>query len=277
MDARQKLFLEALTGVDGALALSKATELSVEVARAVVPRVIMAWLDIVGRGDFDGTVPGLTNTLSFKKSESGYSGSIECEKDLSAAPYAFKDASIYHLAGSVALAMGVEDGPSTDIQQDVLAKLGRSVDLLVKSRIVLDAVERSKKAKKAEKPANEKISLPGAPAAPIQVGVPTPPTAVQPEVGADTPLAAGSSERPPKAKAIKKTIRISKSQLQSSCPICKQGHFEKYRFVGCPCLSDLAKSVKTIHSKAGLVLEVAASVDEDALATLIESLHEKAV
>ena len=59
------LFLEEILGQCGAQALKKASDRSPEVESILVPRAIIAWLDL--QDSFDGPLPGIENShLNFQ-------------------------------------------------------------------------------------------------------------------------------------------------------------------------------------------------------------------
>lgn len=105
MDTRKIQFLKAVIGEDGGRALAKAAAQSADLEWAILPRVIMAWLEVVGEGQYQDHLPGVQGAnLTFKKSESGFVGSIDIGDDV----YTFVDASLNHVAGSVAVALGAD-------------------------------------------------------------------------------------------------------------------------------------------------------------------------
>lgn len=136
MDPRKLQFLAAVVGDDGARALRKAAEHAEELDHAIFPRTILAWLDVTSRFGHEGTVPGIEDVkLSFKKSEQGFDGYVTLDGEL----HRFDQASIDHLAGCIAVALGLDHervAPTANAQK--LAKLGKSIDLLVKSRVALE-------------------------------------------------------------------------------------------------------------------------------------------
>jgi hypothetical protein len=139
MDPRKLQFLQAIVGIDGAAALAKAAERAVELEAAILPRVIMAWLEVMSNG-YDGEVPGQESRFAFAKSEKGYEGHIVVDEGL----HQFKDASLFHLAGCVAAALGLDhERVSPMAKSEQLAKLGKSIDLLVKSRVVQEMAKTS--------------------------------------------------------------------------------------------------------------------------------------
>src|SRR5688572_26210858 len=156
MDPRRLSFLEAVVGPDGARALAKAVQ-DPALEWAIFPRVVMAWLEVAGTADYDDALPGVDDTkLTFKKSEAFFTGSINIGSDV----YTFDNASLFHVAGSVAVALGSDADPSPALKSSTtLSRLGKSIDLLVKARTL-----RKAKAKTGGGAGGNQ--LPGAAAAP---------------------------------------------------------------------------------------------------------------
>lgn len=258
-------FLTAVLGNDGAQALQKAADRSEDLGNALVPRAILSWLNAATKYDFDGAIPGVTNTyVSFSKSEKGFSGSI----DLHGENYAFKDASIFHLAASVATAINVND-ISTGARSSEIEKLGRSVDLLAKTRILSDALSKAEKEKQEKsyecqgkdectdvgcitrghvleknKDSHGGAASKGAAASAVAPAMPLPPTAVQPEqprITAKLPKLPGSAQAP---KVIK--VELTKTEANKECSMCGQSQFSDDKFKGCLCLRALAKGSKVM-------------------------------
>lgn len=260
MDPRKHAFLQAVVGGDGAKALAKAAS-SPDLEWAIFPRVVMSWLEVVGHaGDYDADLPGAPDTkLKLEKAEDGaYRGSINIGDQL----YAFDDASLYHVAGSVAVALGTDhDRAPQLLRSSALAKLGKNIDLLVKSRALRKAQEQRRQQSLPKKRSN----LPGQAAAPQGATPPTPPTAVQ------------SAQVRPNAipKLPKKRnpgIKVTKAEVRSVCGTCGTTQFDANGYVGCPCFAALAKSVKTKSTPDGWILELP-GWDLDALIALAENLR----
>ncbi len=137
---RQRGFLQATLGVDGAKALEKALK-SESFAAAIVPRTILSWVNLAARFDYEGPVPGVENTyFTFKKSENGgFNGGITIGKEM----FKYQDASIYHVAGTVAVALGLPTARiPTETGTKTLQRLGKSIDTLVKARVAVQALNK---------------------------------------------------------------------------------------------------------------------------------------
>lgn len=147
MDPTKLSFLIQILGADGAKALCKAADRNIEIESVLVPRAILAWLGLVGRSDYEGDLPGVSNTyLSFTKSEEAYTGSVTIGSDV----YNFDRAPLMHLAASVAVAIGVDADKFDPGLRDLdLARLGKSIDLLVKARHVAAQIAAGEELMKA--------------------------------------------------------------------------------------------------------------------------------
>lgn len=136
---RASSFLIGVLGEDGARAFKKALANGDSLQTAVVPRAIMSWLDQV-QGGYSGTIPGLEKHLEFRKSEKGYDGAI----GIGSGRYSFKNASSYHIAAGIAVALGLEKTRIDTRTRDVtLQRLGKSIDVLVKARGASSRLEKS--------------------------------------------------------------------------------------------------------------------------------------
>jgi hypothetical protein len=134
MISRKLQFLQAVVGEDGARALSKAAERAVELDQAIFPRTILAWLDVHSSYGHEGVVPGIDSVpFQFKKTEKGFDGSIAVNGEM----HCFRDASLDHVAGCVAVALELDhERISSQVRPEQIMKLGKSIDLLVKSQLV---------------------------------------------------------------------------------------------------------------------------------------------
>src|ERR1035437_505232 len=153
--ARQICFLRAVLGSDGYEAIAKASQRYPALVQTLVPRTLLSWAALVGQYGYEGQVPGCENTfLEFNKSEPCYSGALTLGSDT----IPFVDASVYRLAAHLAVALDIGDGtPPAEFRGVDLQRLGKSIDLLVRSRVVTDHLRKAA------------FKLPGA-------GLPRPPT-----------------------------------------------------------------------------------------------------
>jgi hypothetical protein len=125
-------FLIGVLGEEGAKALSKAAERSKPLGGVILPRAILAWLDIADQ--HEGELPGVQNTyLSFSKSSEydEYSGSISISDEV----FSFQNQSKVYLASAIAVSiLGVESlDVDCTLRDHDLTNLGKSIDLLAKA------------------------------------------------------------------------------------------------------------------------------------------------
>jgi hypothetical protein len=280
MDPRKLSFLQAVIGHDGARALTKATGHSTDLDWALFPRVIISWLEVAGHAtEFADNLPGTGVAFSFRKHEDAFTGSI----DLGDHVYKFHDATLYHVAGSVAVALGAAPETAPEMTHPALAKLGKSIDLLVRSRTLRKMQEKHAGGAKGAKP-------PGATAAPRPPMGPAGPVAVQPNQPSQVGTKTGTSNKPTKAagsspatsatpklpgvRPPKKPlpgIKIGKAEIRA-CSACGGKQFTGDRYTGCLCFSDLSKSVKTTVVANSYLLEFGSGWTVDAITTLAENL-----
>lgn len=135
-------FMAAALGTDGAQALRKAAERDPRLDQILIPRAIVGWLSFTTAHEYEGQIPGIENSyVQFQKSEDGFSGSVTFNEGV----YSFENASVYHLAASIALALGVETGPlDAKVRDAVLVKLGKSIDTLVKAQVLTQELKNAK-------------------------------------------------------------------------------------------------------------------------------------
>lgn len=272
MDDRKFSFLKAVLGVDGASSLKKAADRYNDLEGAIVPRAIMAWLGVVSREDYEGGLPGVDDSyLDFAKNDDGtFSGSIAIGDGI----FPFSNASVFHLAASVALSLGAsleaENLSSVD-----MVKLGKSIDILVKAKYVSGTEMLTK-------------AIPGPPNTPKVRGVPVAPTPPskqvgQPDVPASQKPAKAPKEAPkPKHKIPKlrvtmpnkttKSLEIPEKALKHECGECGQKLIKNEQFVGCLCFRDTARYVRLSKSGAHYSLTFSKSLDEDAVVAILDTL-----
>lgn len=287
-------FLTAVLGSDGATALQKAADRSEDLGNALVPRAILSWLNAATKYDFDGAIPGVGNTfVSFSKSEKGFTGSI----DLHGENYNFKDASIFHLAASVATAIDVND-ISTGARSSEIEKLGKSCDLLAKTRILSDALSKAEKEKQEKsyecpgkdectdagcitrghvleksKESHHGAASKGSAASAVAPAMPLAPTTVQPEqprITSKLPKLPGTAQPPKVSKSM--TVNISKNEAERGCSMCGKTQFVENKFKGCICLRALAKSSVVNIDEYGYIVKLGDDWDRDAILTLFECI-----
>ena len=177
MDPRKLSFLQAVIGADGAGALTKATNQHPDLEWAIFPRVVMSWLEAAAHaGEYAEALPGTNIHLSFRKNEDSFSGHVSIGPEI----YSFRDATLYHVAGSVAVALGASPEHAPELKSPALAKLGKSVDLLVRSRTLRKMQQRHGGAKGTQPLGQAASAIP--PAAPAAPTPPQPKPTAPPQV-----------------------------------------------------------------------------------------------
>lgn len=277
MDPRKIQFLQAVIGPDGARALTKATSQSADLEWAIFPRVVMSWLEVVSHAAYNDAIPGTDDIkLALRKHEDGWSGSVNIGDEV----YGFRDTTLYHVAGAVAVALGASPDTAPELRHPALAKLGKSVDLLVKSRTLRKMQEKHQGGAKGQ--------APGTAAAPKGPLPPQGPVAVQPKQPSQVGTTVGTAVKPKKPGSMssnpnpaiklpgvkppkKPTLKVAKSEVRA-CGACGGSQFKSDRYTGCACFADLAKSVRTVVANNAYVLEFGSGWDADAIATLAENL-----
>lgn len=263
MDSKAK-FIEGVLGTDGAQALKKVSAISPALENALLPRTIIAWLNISARGDFEGELPGVANTyLSFKKNDQSYSGVVSIEDE----NYSFTNASLYHLAASIAVALGA-DGDQVDpaLRNRDLVNLGKSIETLAKARVVVRELK------------NRKAEPPGAQAAPQAQGAPQtamPGQKQSPQVR--PPAAKPPALKPPKGPktSIPKlpSLKMAMSEAGKECGICGLPQFKGNVFTGCLCFRDLAKSTTVTTEGSTFILDFGREWDRESLSVFLETVN----
>ena len=167
MDDRKFKFLRGVLGLDGAMALTKAAERSSHIGSALLPRTILAWLGVAARSDYEGDLPGVDNTyIQFAKSEDHYTGSISIGEVI----YSFEKANLYHLAASIAVALGSDhEGIPPALRDLDIQRLGKNIDTLAKARVAIAELKRQRTSPEelfkaiAEIPAGAQVGTGGQP------------------------------------------------------------------------------------------------------------------
>jgi hypothetical protein len=287
MDTRKVEFLKAVVGDQGAAALIKAAARSVSIENVLVPRAIMAWLGVIGRFDYEGEIPGVDDTyLDFAKNEDGlYDGSIAVGDGV----FPFENANGFQLAASIAVALG-SDQPLDEVRDSELARLGKSIDIMAKAKMVTDleielakarpgppnpqkpqgpptaATPQMKQPKMQVKPPKTPKGAPKNPIAPkAKVSLPKPPNPAKMTPGAQQNRAFKSE----------KQFALNDANLLAACPECGLKLIKNEKFVGCMCLRDLAKNVALTKYEGRHYISFRTELDADAVSVVLETLGVK--
>lgn len=248
-------FLKHVLGEDGQRAFERANSRIPMLEGALGPRTILSWLTTSVRVNYEGEIPGLNNSyISLEKSDQGFNGALTIGDDV----HSFDNADILHVAAAVAVALGVEDAAINPLVKNTdISKLGKSIDLLVKARVIASAqiaklVEESSSAEESEV---EKQEMPGGAAVPKKPKEPEGPQAPQ-AVAPST----NANAKPPMAK---KELVVKKSDTEYECSECGMKQFRAGRFTGCMCVRALAKNVKTIDAGDSYRLQISGLNPDD--------------
>lgn len=136
-DSSSTSFLKSVLGDDGAEALRKANVRVPSLGAVLAPRTIISWLSTAVRVDYEGEIPGLENSyVNLQKSDDGYTGEMTVGDQV----VSFDNSDVLHVAATIAVALGVDDAVDPSVKNTDISKLGKSIDLLVKARVVSSAV-----------------------------------------------------------------------------------------------------------------------------------------
>jgi len=252
-------FLKYVLGDDGHKAFENANHRLPTLGAALAPRTVISWLNTAVMSTYEGEIPGLTNSyITLNKSEDGtFSGAITVDDSV----HSFTSADLLHVAAAVTLSLGLGDLQiDPQVKSTDISKLGKSIDMLVKARIVARTVFETLK-----KPM-EKVETPGSAAAPKEpkgFQAPQPPTSVTPNTN--------QTVKPP---MVKKELIIKKSEAHHECPECGLRQFRNDRFVGCLCLRFLSKNTTSIVTPDGdYRLKLGREWDQESVVILMDSLR----
>lgn len=255
MKPQHTQFLASVLGQTGSEAMVRAVDRNEALESVLLPRSILSWINTVGKFGHDGTIPGIDGShIQFQKSEDGFTGSVNIYDFV----YDFEKASVFHLASSLALALDVAPN-DINVKDLDIERLGKSIDMLIKAKLIKD-FELDKAA--PDQGGGGAGAIPSIPAA-----QPLGPAPAATKV-AEAPKMA---PRKPKTKLpIPSRIKVTKSEMGHKCGLCGKGSFLDSIYVGCSCLSDLAKSV---HSNVDTnELTLGDDWDSDAILALLESI-----
>lgn len=137
-------FLQNVLGEDGAEALMKAVRKSFALEAALLPRTLLSWVTLASAYDYNGPIPGMEQKsfIEFRKSEKEF----RFDGAMTVGEYTipFVEASIYRLAAHLAVALDVpQDVINDELRGLDLGKLGKSIDLLIKSRVAREALDKA--------------------------------------------------------------------------------------------------------------------------------------
>lgn len=269
-------FLKSVLGDDGAEALRKANQRVPTLGAALAPRTIISWLTTAIRINYEGEIPGLDNSyIALQKSAGGFTGAMTLGDEL----FKFEGSDLIDVAAAVGVALGL-DGLRIDpmLKTTDLSKLGKSIDMLVKARIIAETAAKEIEASREESSEEsgeessvdgiEKDELPGhanPPKGPKEPEAPKP---------ADPTAPSTNKRAAPKPPGMAKKELVIKKSADHGCPECGLKQFKRNEFSGCMCFRALSKSVSTKVDGDYYVLTLNRSQwDDDAIQTLLSSFR----
>jgi hypothetical protein len=280
VDSKRYGFLKAVLGQDGAVALRKAADRLGGLEDVILPRAILAWLSVAARNDYEGSIPGIDDSyLDFTKNQNGsYSGSIAMGEGV----FPFQNATTFNLAASIALALGAEQFTDNFKELD-LVKLGKSIEIMAKAKFVSNADELAKGAPGPAHLGTKDEVIQGPKGAPI------PQTKQQAKGGKPikAPKVAPKTAKLPQAKApalkvrlpgvkapsvATKSFALSEGAGQDGCDECGLPLIKADRFVGCMCFKAMARHVTLSKNQGKTYITFSQAIDEDGIATILETL-----
>ena len=277
-------FLKEILGKDGYSAINRAMEKLPALKSVIIPRAIYSWVETQGKLGYEGGIPTLDiSYLSLSKNENGrLDGAILIDNVM----YTFQDSDPLHITASVGVALNLDVEPIDEsLKSKDLTMLGKSIDLLVKTEIVKrkkkeleeseESSSSSEESSELEKGKEAMVGAPG-PANEPRIDEPDKPKTPRRQ-GSYNPRGTHVQEpniAPQQGRDISKfKLKITKSESKRTCLECGLHMFERDTFVGCACLRDLSKSVKTEKYQDFFLLKSKA-LDEEAASLIIEYLKE---
>ena len=249
-------FLEKILGA-GYIAVEPLLKTGLE--GVVVARTAVSWLRNSPVGDLNCGV------LLLSKTENGISGCIE----FGGGDYLFTDASNEHAAAAIVTSLGVSLDKAIVKDLDI-AKLGKTIDLLVKS---------VNKKRIADKPGIGQVAKPMKPKLPDPVPPQIPQIKTKGRISSIPSIRQQQKPDPramvPPTLPIKPgipNIKLSEKEMVRKCEVCGLCQCNKNQFVGCSCFKGLSKSVKSQLIPGGLQLSFDGNWDLDAVETLLEAV-----
>jgi hypothetical protein len=258
-------FLDRIVGVVGRNALNKAIAAIPPIGSVVIPRAIVSWLSVISKVGFEGEIPGMEQSyLTLTKAEDE---KLTGAMTIGGQMYTFEGADLLHVAASLGVALGIDLEPiDENLRNKDLTKLGKSIDLLVKSEFIKQAkLTKANDDSTAAAPPNEQREA-------KEQAIPLTPVK-QPAVNAKSSNT-GPTQKPNLALGQgQKAVKVTKAEAGKVCSECGSQLFKSEKFTGCMCLTGLSKNVKTESTPDGFLLTFKA-ISEDELLTLINIIKD---
>ncbi len=251
--SRSVRFLKAVIGENGTVALLKSVESNPQFENVILPRAIYSWLNAIE--EYNGKLPGTLIPLNLQKNDLGFSGDIAVNDTL----LKFENDSVFRVMGSISIALNSKS-ISANIKEHDLMRLGKNIDILVKSNIAKKRVTSLSELKsrikgktlKKEDPASAKQGF-------TRAGKPSEPK--QP-LGFEEPTYVQTKQQ-------FQTKRFGKSELNTRCGGCSMLLFKNEEFRGCLCFHELAKYTTTLKKGDDILLSFGKEWDNEALLALL--------
>jgi hypothetical protein len=258
-------FIISIIGESGARALKKASERSAALCSIIPPRVIVGWLKFLNHltGGYEGSIPGVGNSyLNLKKTETGYYGDIALDGGV----LNFQNQSLEQVAAMVASVIGVSETIfPADLKNVELANLGKSIDLLIKSKVVTDQLRADTLLKAGGEAGGDGGGHAGG----------TAPSAALSSTGKRmnslpaTPKTNGPAK--PTLKAPPK-LTLSEKEANKVCDVCGSSQMKNGKVKGCFCFRDLIKKTEVQPDGTGFVLHLGGCWDYESVLTFQETV-----
>ena len=241
MDNQIKDFLVGIIGVQGQKVVERLCKNSPELESVIIPRALMSWVSVLSNLEkFDGPVPGIQNSqLKFEKIKKNYNGEIKINETL----VKFENDGILKVAATLAVNLNMDvEGISKEVDRNKLAILGKTLDLITKSKFITDYKSSVKEAE-ISKSVKTEVANPGK-VAKIKFT---------------------------KKEPLAKSFKVSFEEMAKFCEVCGNKQFNKSDFVGCKCLQAMAKSTYTTKTNNGCVVKFKGKEwDEEALSAFLK-------
>ncbi len=242
----RELFLTEVLSATGYNALQDACAGASDLQDLVLLRSISGWVDLVSRSGHDGVIPGTEVNASFAKSDTGFTGTV----DLDNQRLYFENRSPEYVCSLVTVVVAPALKPMVYPKSQSIAKLGKSIDCLLKVKLVENTLEKDAGRSKA--------------AAPIEAIPPEPPLPMQPPQ-----VKTGLQKKLGLRKMLK--LKLKKNYVDIACAICKEKMFTKTKFLGCDCVE--AQGVLLKNDNAIPTLEFGANWSPDEVLELLEVIY----
>lgn len=221
------------------------------------PLAVVAW--VKGIDGWNSEIPGNPGSkLLLVKNATGIDGFVHLESTT----IKLDSSSPSRAAASILAFLSPESIPlfKSQVEQDVGGKLQKVVERLVTAEL----------AKSFDKPGA--TAAPRAPLAPVGQQTPTATQTAKPSVSLPKPkpptpqgapkLGTPSIQKKAEVDPAKKIkVKLTKAEIEATCPSCGGVEFEGGRFIGCLCFRDYAHQVQLRKADSGYEMQTALDPD----------------